>query len=74
MFPGDNNLVITIMEKIIGKTIELIKKDLEGEVVLVGLECLQTLLKEIGPQIGSIEHIKKAIIDVLKDVLNSKVL
>lgn len=69
---GDNNLVITIMEKIIGKTIELIKKDLEREVVLVGLECLQTLLKEIGPQIGSIEHIKKAIIDVLKDVLNSK--
>ena len=62
------------MEKIIGKIIEIIKKDLEREVLLVGLECLQTLLKEIGSEIGSVEHIKNAIIDVVKDVLNGKVL
>lgn len=69
---GDNKLAIIIMEKLIAKTIEMIKTDSSKEVAFSGLDCLQTMLKQIGPQIGCLEQIKQSIVGTIKDVLHSK--
>lgn len=61
------------MEKLIVKTMEIIKFDLSKELAFTGLECLQTMLKQIGPQIGCVPSLKESIIAVIKTVFNSKV-